>query len=184
MIRYRKATVDGVNLFYREAGAPEQPTLVLLHGFPSSSHVYRNLIPALADRFHVIAPDYPGFGNSDARSPRGFTYTFDRISELVEGLLAKLGVDRFGLFIQDYGSPVGFGIATRSPEAIEWIVWGKNNPILTPEGATAFGRDLPDAEIHLLDTGHFALEEDLETIVDLMQRFYTRDVAAPATAAA
>jgi pimeloyl-ACP methyl ester carboxylesterase len=284
MTHHRTIAVDGVEVFYREAGDPANPTLVLLHGFPSSSHMYRQLIPALEDRFHLIAPDYPGFGSTQA--PDGFEYTFDRISEVVEGLLDRLGIERFGLFVQDYGSPVGFRIALRRPDAVEWlaiqngnayeegftgfwnhlreqywinpspeteeplrdfltpdaarwiytagtrdeeavspdtwnmdvhflstrpgaeriqldlfydyrtnvagyadwheylrskrpptlVVWGKNDPIFTPEGALAFKRDVPEAEIHLLETGHFALEEDLEPIVELVRRFYSERV--------
>ena len=105
--------VDGLSIFYREAGKPGNPKLVLLHGFPASSHQYRNLIPALADKFHVIATDYPGFGNSDMPDPTRFSYTFDKTSEVVEGFLNKKGFTRFGLFVQDYGGPVGFRILVR-----------------------------------------------------------------------
>jgi pimeloyl-ACP methyl ester carboxylesterase len=286
MTKHRTVTIDGRKIFYREAGDAGKPVIVLLHGFPTSSHMYRHLIPALADNFHVIAPDYPGFGLSDAPSPSSFGYTFDGLADIIEKLLLKeQGLERFGLFVQDYGGPVGFRIATRHPERIDWlvvqnsnayeegftgfwnhlrqhywltpsseteaplrafltsdaarwiytegardpehvspdnwivdlaalarpegdriqldlfydyrtnvarypewqaylrtrkpptlVVWGKNDPIFTPEGARAFQRDLPEAELHLLDTGHFALEEDLETIAALMKDFYARHV--------
>jgi pimeloyl-ACP methyl ester carboxylesterase len=286
MTKHRTVTIDGLKIFYREAGDAGKPVIVLLHGFPTSSHMYRHLIPALADNFHVIAPDYPGFGLSDAPSPSSFGYTFDGLADIIEKLLLKeQGLERFGLFVQDYGGPVGFRIATRHPERIDWlvvqnsnayeegftgfwnhlrqhywltpsseteaplrafltsdaarwiytegardpehvspdnwivdlaalarpegdriqldlfydyrtnvarypewqaylrtrkpptlVVWGKNDPIFTPEGARAFQRDLPEAELHLLDTGHFALEEDLETIAALMKDFYARHV--------
>src|SRR5215831_12151302 len=100
-VRYETAVVDGLNIAYREAGNPQNPKLVLLHGFPASSHQYRNLIPALADSFHVVAPDYPGFGNSDIPDPATFAYTFDRISQVIEALLKRVGFAHFGLFVQD-----------------------------------------------------------------------------------
>src|SRR5499426_3915719 len=115
-VRYETALVDGLNIAYREAGNQQNPKVVLLHGFPASSHQYRNLLPALAENFHVIAPDYPGFGNSDMPDPRAFAYTFDAIARTIESLLAKTGFTRFGLFVQDYGGPVGFRIVTRRPE--------------------------------------------------------------------
>lgn len=273
MTHYRNTSIDGLNVFYREAGPVDAPAIVLLHGFPSSSHMYRDLIPQLADRFHVIAPDYIGFGYSAAPSASEFNYTFDNITAPVEKLLFEvLGLTRFSIYVQDYGAPVGFRIAAHHPEAIEgivvqngnayvegispafeplqpfwanrnaetekparglllaettrfqythgaknpeaispdswtfdqlfldrpgndaiqldlfhnypsnvalyeqWhqyfrdrqpktlIVWGKNDPFFTPAGAEAFLRDLPNAELHLLDTGHFALEEQSEFI--------------------
>ena len=121
-MNYKYADVDGLKVFYREAGDPKNPAMVLLHGFPSSSHMYRNLMAELADKFYLIAPDYPGFGNTDAPSPDKFSYTFDKLSEVVEKLLVSLGVKKFTMFIQDYGSPVGFRIAVRHPDWIEGIV--------------------------------------------------------------
>jgi nuclear transport factor 2 (NTF2) superfamily protein/pimeloyl-ACP methyl ester carboxylesterase len=280
MTQYRNTTLDGVNVFYREAGPSNGPAIVLLHGFPSSSHMFRNLIPQLAERFHVIAPDYIGFGYSAAPSPSEFNYTFDNITAFVEKLLFEvLGLTRFSIYVQDYGAPVGFRIASRRPEAIEgivvqngnaylegisaafeplqafwanrnaetekparglllpettrfqymhgsknpdavspdswtfdqilldrpdndaiqldlfhdypsnvalydrWqqyfrvhqpktlIVWGKNDPFFTEAGARAFLRDLPKAEMHLLDTGHFALEEESSFIAAKMTDF-------------
>jgi pimeloyl-ACP methyl ester carboxylesterase len=283
---HRSKMIQGLKIFYREAGDPSKPALVLLHGFPTSSHMFRHLIPALADRFHVVAPDYPGFGLSDAPSPGTFHYTFDKLAEITEKLLVEeLGLRRFGLYMQDYGGPVGFRIAMRHPELVEWlvvqnsnayeegfsefwnhlrqqywsnptaeteaplhglltpdatrwiylhgvrdqesispdnwivdlaslsrpesdriqldlfydyrtnvalypswqdylrthkpktlVVWGKNDPVFTVEGAQAFRRDVPAAGVQLLDTGHFALEEDLDTIVSCLKDFYTREV--------
>jgi pimeloyl-ACP methyl ester carboxylesterase len=119
--------IDGVNVFYREAGVQGLPKLLLLHGFPASSHQYRNLLPALAKRFHIIAPDYPGFGNSDMPSPSAFAYTFDKLSEVTEALLRKLQFTKFGMYVQDYGGPVGFRIVGRNPEWLEWLIVQNTN---------------------------------------------------------
>src|ERR1700760_2187688 len=119
---YQTLSLDGLNIAYREAGNPAHPKLVLLHGFPSSSHQYRNLIPALADRFHVLAPDYPGFGNSDMPDPKDYAYTFDSTSTTIESLLEKLNFTHFGLYVQDYGGPVGFRILERRPDWLEWLI--------------------------------------------------------------
>src|SRR5262249_36728440 len=124
---FKYVNIDGLNIFYREAGKETAPKLVLLHGFPASSHQYRNLIPALADRFHVIAPDYPGFGNSDMPDPAKFAYTFDKTSEIIESFLRKVGFTRFGLYVQDYGGPVGFRIVGRHPEWLEWLIIQNTN---------------------------------------------------------
>ena len=111
-VQHRTAEVQGLSVFYREAGDPTSPKLLLLGGFPASSHQFRNLIPALADRFHVLSPDYPGFGNTDM--PEDFEYTFDRLSEIVEGLLEHTGFHPFGLYHQDYGGPIGNRIVGRT----------------------------------------------------------------------
>jgi pimeloyl-ACP methyl ester carboxylesterase len=267
-VRTGTIDVDGISVFYREAGRPGNPKLVLLHGFPASSHQYRNLLPALAATFHVVAMDYPGFGNSDMPDPTSYSYTFDKTSEVVEGFLNKKGFTRFGLFVQDYGGPVGFRILARHPEWLEWLIiqninayeegftaawdgfrnalwknrtpetenpilgflevdairsvylrghkkpelispdnwnmdfrfmerpqarrvqmdffydyrtnvtlypqwqaflrrhqpktiifWGQDDIFLTREGGEAYLRDLPEAEMHRLDSGHFAVEE-------------------------
>lgn len=280
---YRTAKVEGLNLFYREAGPENAPVVVLLHGFPSSSHMYRNLIPVLATRYRVIAPDYPGFGYSDAPAADRFEYKFDHLAKIVERFLEQKGIAKYSLYIQDYGSPVGFRLATAHPERVQaiisqngnaydeglsafwgeyltpywkernteteakvrgllsleatkmqyltgvrnaeqvspdawqhdqtlldrtgneaiqldlfydyrnnlplypaWheylrtsrppvlLVWGKNDQIFIEPGARAFLKDQPDAELHLLDTGHFALEEDAETIGRLMLEFLGR----------
>src|ERR687897_346814 len=284
-VLYKTAVVEGVSIFYREAGDPGKPKLLLLHGFPASSHQYRNLISALSDRFHIIAPDYPGFGNSDMPSPDKFDYTFDRLSEIIEGFLKKIGFSHFGLYMQDYGGPVGFRIITRHPDWLEWLIiqnsnayeigftsawdglrnslwknrtpetekplygfmqidvikqvylhghknpeqispdnwnmdfrfmqrpnaqrvqmdlfydyrtnvalypkwqkflrdrqpkslifWGQNDIFFTREGGEAYLKDLPDAEMHRLDSGHFALEDCLDEITSNIQRFYLERV--------
>ena len=116
-IAYRTADVDGLTVFYREAGVSDTPALVLLHGFPSASHMFRELIPLLADRFHIVAPDLPGFGKSDMPARGDFDYTFDHITDVIDRLTEILGLDRFALYVFDYGAPVGFRIATRHPRA-------------------------------------------------------------------
>ncbi|MFB9831725.1 alpha/beta fold hydrolase [Actinoallomurus acaciae] len=121
------ATVQGRRLFYREAGPADAPVLVLLHGFPTSSFMFRGLIPALADRYHVIAPDHLGFGLSDAPAAEEFDYTFDALTDLTAGLLAHLGVTRYAMYVQDYGAPIGWRLALRDPEAITAIVSQNGN---------------------------------------------------------
>ena len=280
MTTHNFATIDGRKIFYREASPATAPAVVLLHGFPSSSHMFRDLIPKLAGDFRVIAPDYLGFGYSDQPGAREYPYTFDNLAGLIEKLLfEELKVSRFAIFVQDYGAPVGFRIASRHPEAItgivvqngnayvegispafeplkafwtnrtvateqpvrdlltaqttrfqythgakepskispdsytfdqlfldrpgndaiqldlfhnypsnvalydEWhayfrkhqppmlIVWGQNDPFFTVDGARAFQRDLPKAELHLLDGGHFVLEEHSDVVAGHMKRF-------------
>ena len=280
MTTYHHANVRGQKLFYREAGSRNSPTIVLLHGFPSSSHMFRDLIPQLADKFHVIAPDYVGFGFSDAPSAQDFEYTFDNLATHVEDLLfASLNLKQFSLYVQDYGAPVGYRIASKHPDAIQSIVvqngnayaegiggafdpmkpfwanrtsetekpvrglltkemttfqythgvkdpeqispdsytvdqlfldrpgnaaiqldllynyqsnvalydrwheyfrnrqprmlilWGKNDPFFTVEGAKAYQRDLPNAELHLIDTGYFALEDSSGFIAGRIREF-------------
>src|ERR1700761_8588213 len=119
--------VNGLNIFYREAGDPGAPKLLLLHGFPSSSHQYRNLIPALADKFHVIAPDYPGFGNSDMPDPKTYAYTFDSTAAVIEAFLQQVGFTRFGMYVQDYGGPVGFRIVDRRPDWLDRLIIQNTN---------------------------------------------------------
>jgi pimeloyl-ACP methyl ester carboxylesterase len=282
MSTYQHATVRGHRIFYREAGSKNSPTIVLLHGFPSSSHMFRDLIPQLSGSFHVVAPDYIGFGYSDAPDVTSFQYTFDNLAEHIEELLfSALGLKKFIIYVQDYGAPVGFRIAARNPEAIEgivvqngnayaegigsgfdplkpywanrnaetekpvrevltkqttifqythgvkdvslinpdsytmdqlfldragndaiqlnllhnyqanlahyagWqqffrsrqpktlIVWGQNDPFFTVEGAKAYLRDIPKAELHLLDTGHFALEDHGDFIAERIVKFFS-----------
>jgi pimeloyl-ACP methyl ester carboxylesterase len=282
---YRTMEVDGLNIFYRESGPDRAPVVLLLHGFPTSSHMFRNLIPALADSYRVIAVDYPGFGQSDMPDRSEFAYTFDRFAELVDSLLDRLGVMRYAMYVMDYGAPVGWRLAVKHPERVtgliiqngnaydeglkefwdpikaywsdgseehrralntlvapettkvqytdgvadlsrispdNWvhdqalldrpgnadiqldifydyrtnlplypavqayfrehqppalIVWGKNDKIFPPDGAHPYKRDLPDIEFHLLDTGHFALEDKADEIVPLMRDFLARRVA-------
>src|SRR5918995_835092 len=126
-VLYKTAVVEGLSIFYREAGDPGNPKLLLLHGFPASSHQYRNLISALSDRFHIISPDYPGFGNSDMSSPDKFDYTFDRLSEIIEGFLKQIGFTHFGLYMQDYGGPVGFRTISLHPHWLGWLIIQNSN---------------------------------------------------------
>src|SRR4029078_8991279 len=282
-------TVDGQKIFYREAGDKENtPTILLLHGFPTSSHMFRNIIPALADKFHLVAPDYPGFGYSSMPSLGEFEYTCDHIADIVDKFITKIGVEKYSLYVMDYGAPVGFRLAVKHPEKIEafvvqngnayveglgefweplrafwvdpseknknalrkfltmeptrwqythggkneyaispdnWIhdqllldrpgnneiqlqlfydyksnppqypqwqkyfrkyqpptlvVWGKNDVIFQKEGAIPYQRDLKNVQIHLLNTGHFALEEEGDLISKLISGFLlTNRKAAP-----
>lgn len=128
MTAYHRANVRGHQLFYREAGSKDLPTIVLLHGFPSSSHMFRDLIPQLADKFHVVAPDYLGFGYSDAPMVQEFEYTFDNLATHVEDLLFRsLSLKQFSMYVQDYGAPIGYRIASKHPEAIQSIVVQNGN---------------------------------------------------------
>lgn len=135
MTHFRTIEIDGISIFYREAGEPDLPTLLLLHGFPASSFMYRNLIELLADRFHVIAPDYPGFGHSDAPSTADFSYTFDHITDVIEKFTYALGLDTYALYMQDFGGPVGFRLASRRPERVTFLV---------VQNANAYEEGLPD----------------------------------------
>jgi len=280
-IHHRYATVNGQQLFYREAGPADAPALVLLHGFPTSSFMFRNLIPELADRYHVIAPDHLGFGLSDAPSAAEYDYTFDALTDLTAGLLEQLGVSRYAIYVQDYGAPIGWRLALRNPDAVtavisqngngydagfvegfwktvwdyqndprdetnirtaltidatKWqyvtgapdetvvspdtwnhdyallsrpgndqiqltlfrdyatnpplypalheylrtsrvpvlAVWGRDDPIFGPDGARAFADDAVDAEIHLLDGGHFLLESAGDEVAALIRDFLAR----------
>lgn len=286
-VHHRYLTVDGHRLFFREAGDPRAPALVLLHGFPTSSYMFRDLVPALADRYHVIAPDHLGFGLSDAPSVQQFDYTFDALTALTQGLLRALGVDRYAMYVQDYGAPIGWRLALHDPAAITAIIsqngnaydagfvesfwkvvtayqteqtaetegavrqfltldatrwqyvtgvqdetlvnpeswyhdyalisrpgndevqlkllrdyasnpplyprvqdyfraskvpllaaWGRGDEIFGPAGAQAFAEDLPDAEIHLLDGGHFLLESALDEVTGLIRSFLAKVLPA------
>jgi pimeloyl-ACP methyl ester carboxylesterase len=282
---HRFATIDGVKIFYREAGPEGAPVVLLLHGFPTSSHMFRNLIPALADRYRVIAPDYPGYGQSDMPDRATFAYTFDRFAELIDGLLDRMGVRSYAMYVMDYGAPVGWRLALKHPERVtgliiqngnayeeglkefwdpikaywadgsdehrralgglmslestkfqytdgvddvtriapdNWIcdqalldrpgnadiqldlfydyrtnlalypriqdyfrknvppaliVWGSKDKIFPADGAYPYMSDLPDATLHLLDTGHFALEDKADEIIPLIRDFLDRRVA-------
>jgi pimeloyl-ACP methyl ester carboxylesterase len=284
VVHYRTTNVDGVSIFYREAGPANAPVVVLLHGFPTSSHMFRNLIPLLADRYHLIAPDYPGFGQSGTPDRKEFNYSFAHFAEVLDGLLSQLGATRYALYVQDYGAPVGYRLALRHPDRVSalivqngnayeeglkafwnplkaywsdgsrehreamragltaaatrsqyvdgvrdpsridpdnWvmdqalldrpgideimldlfkdygsnvalypqfqdffrtrrpptlIVWGRNDAIFPADGARPYLRDLPDAEFHLLDTGHFALEDKGDEIAALMHDFLDRQL--------
>jgi pimeloyl-ACP methyl ester carboxylesterase len=282
---YKTQQVGNVGIFYREAGSPSRPTIVLLHGFPSSSHMFRDLIPQLSGDYHVIAADMPGFGYSDQPSPDQFAYTFDHIAEVMDQFLDSIRVKKYSIYIQDYGAPIGFRLFLKHPDRIQAIitqngnayeeglspfwaesiapywkdknpqtekkirglltlettkfqytkgyrnpenvspdsytfdqvtldrpgndviqlelfydyqnnvkqypqwhealrkakppvlaVWGKNDPIFLPAGAEAFKRDVPDAEIHFVDSGHFALEEDSGAIGQYIRVFLSTRV--------
>ena len=127
IVHHRYATVEGQRLFYREAGAPDAPAIVLLHGFPTSSFMFRDLIPRLAEHYHVIAPDHLGYGHSDAPAADEFDYTFDALADLTDGLLNHLAVSRYAIYVQDYGAPIGWRLALRHPEAITAIVTQNGN---------------------------------------------------------
>lgn len=126
-VRHQYATVRGHRVFYREAGPRDAPTLVLLHGFPTSSRMFRRLIPLLADRYHVIAPDHLGFGHSDAPPADAFPYTFDALTDITEALLAELGVSRYAIYVQDYGAPIGWRLALRDPAAVTAVISQSGN---------------------------------------------------------
>ena len=119
---FRAVEINGVEVFYREAGPRDAPTILLLHGFPTSSHMFRNLIPALSDRFHLVAPDYPGFGNSEQPGLDEFDYTFDGLADLMEGFITELGIDKYSVYLMDYGAPVGFRLAARHPERVQALI--------------------------------------------------------------
>ncbi len=288
-VSYRTTEIDGLDVFYREAGSRANPTVLLLHGFPTSSHMFRDLIPALADSYHVVAPDYPGFGFSSMPSRDEFDYTFDRLTDIVRAFTEKLELESYTIYLMDYGAPIGFRLAAADPDKVdalivqngnayeegllefwdpiksywadpstenrdalrglltleatkwqfttgvrnpqtispdnwhhvqplldrpgnqeiqldlflsygsnpplypEWqaylreyqpptlIVWGDNDPIFPGDGAHPYRRDLEDLEFHLLDTGHFALEEDGLMIAELIRDFLNRRVALSAT---
>jgi pimeloyl-ACP methyl ester carboxylesterase len=127
VVHHRFATIDGLKIFYREAGPADGPVVLLLHGFPTSSHMFRNLMPLLADRYHVIAPDYPGYGQSDMPDPATYAYTFDGFGEVVEKLLSQLGVTSFAMYVMDYGAPVGWRLFLKTPERITALIIQNGN---------------------------------------------------------
>ncbi|RMH28913.1 MAG: alpha/beta hydrolase [Planctomycetota bacterium] len=135
-VLHQTVEIDGVSVFYREAGDPGRPTVLLLHGFPTSSHMFRDLIPRLAADFHVVAPDYPGYGASDMPPRSEFAYTFDNLADTVDALLDEIGVDRFSLYVMDYGAPVGFRLAERHPQRVEALIVQNGNAYT--EGLEAF----------------------------------------------
>jgi pimeloyl-ACP methyl ester carboxylesterase len=287
---YRAVLIEGVQVFYREAGNPNAPAVLLLHGFPTSSHMYRELIPLIADRHRAVAPDLPGFGFSDAPDRSNFKYSFDHLADIIDQFTNALGLSRYALYVFDYGAPIGFRLALRHPERItavisqngnayleglsdgwnpiqdywkqssdenraalraflkaettKWqythgvptperlapeawtldsallarpgnddiqldlfgdyqsnvalypkfqefirtrrpllAVWGKNDPFFLPAGAEAFKRDNPEAEVHLLDTGHFALESHGPEIAAIVRDFLARKLPVQARAA-
>ena len=126
-VLYRTVQVDGLNIFYREAGPKDAPTILLLHGFPTSSHMFRNLMPALADKFHLVAPDYPGYGNSSMPTVDEFDYTFDNLSQIIDKFTAKLGLERYSLYLMDYGAPIGFRLGAKYPARVESLIIQNGN---------------------------------------------------------
>ena len=126
-VAYRTVMIDGLDIFYREAGPNDGTTVLLLHGFPTSSHMFRNLIPTLADEFHLIAPDYPGFGNSSMPTVDQFNYTFDHLADIIEKFTEKVGLDKYALYVQDYGAPVGYRLATSHPDRLQALVVQNGN---------------------------------------------------------
>ena len=127
MTTYHTVSIDGLDIFYREAGSRSNPTILLLHGFPTSSHMFRNLMPALADRFHLVAPDYPGYGNSSMPSGDEFDYTFDRLAEIVEKFITAIDLKKYSLYVMDYGAPIGYRIAAKYPERVEALIVQNGN---------------------------------------------------------
>src|SRR5450631_1089157 len=139
-VHYRMIRVDGVEIFYREAGPATAPTILLLHGFPTSSHMFRDLMPLLADRYHLIAPDYPGFGNSSTPLVREFEYSFDHLAQVIEHFTDAIGLQKYSLYIQDFGGPVGFRLAARRPAKVQALIIQNANAYV--EGMSAEVHDL------------------------------------------
>jgi pimeloyl-ACP methyl ester carboxylesterase len=127
MTTFRTVSIDGLDIFYREAGSRDHPTILLLHGFPTSSHMFRNLIPALADRFHLVAPDYPGYGNSSMPTVNEFDYTFDHLAEIMEKFIAAIDLKKYSLYVMDYGAPIGYRIAAKHPERVQSLIVQNGN---------------------------------------------------------
>lgn len=125
--KYKTIKIDGLDIFYREAGSKDKPTLLLLHGFPTSSHMFRDLIPKLSDKYHVIAPDYPGYGNSSMPNLNEFNYTFDNMAIVVEKFLEKLSISKYSMYVMDYGAPIGFRIASKNPDNIQSLIIQNGN---------------------------------------------------------
>jgi len=154
-VTYHLQEVEGVHIFYREAGSPDAPTLLLLHGFPSSSFYFRNLIPLLAGKYHIIAPDYPGFGHSDTPEVDKFVYTFDHLGEIMEKFLTARGITHCVIYMQDYGGPVGMRLAVRHPEWIEGLVFQNANVYQEgAEGLQTLQRCLGSARLHECLSSH------------------------------
>jgi pimeloyl-ACP methyl ester carboxylesterase len=175
---YRSVSIDGVSIFYREAGRPDAPTLLLLHGFPSSSRMFEPLLTRLSAHYHLVAPDYPGFGHSDAPGSKEFSYTFDHISQVIQRFTEALGLRHYVLYMQDYGGPVGFRLAVTHPERVQGFIIQNAvahedglSPLFVVAETAAYQRDLPKAEVHILDAGHFALYDKPNEIAGLVSDF-------------
>jgi pimeloyl-ACP methyl ester carboxylesterase len=177
MTLYRTIEIDGLKIFYREAGDPKSPTLLLLHGFPASSFMFREVIERLGDQFHLVAPDYPGFGYSDAPPRNAFAYTFDRLAAVIEAFTERLGLERYGLYMQDFGGPVGFRLASRNPSKVSFLV---------VQNANANEEGLPDsfwAPARALwkepSDANFQIIRDAAMSRDALQWNYTHGVKQP-----
>ena len=173
----RAVDVDGLSVFYRDAGPQDAPAILLLHGFPSSSRMWQPLLDRLADRFRLVAPDYPGFGHSDAPSHTEFAYTFDRLAEVVGHFTEALGLTTYTLVMQDYGGPVGFRLAIAHPENYDPDLWTDELAFLSGPGQQDIQADLfydYRTNVHVLGAGHFALDEQPDLIADLTRRFLQR----------
>lgn len=175
MTTYKKIKIDGLDIFYREAGPSNAPKLLLLHGFPASSFMFRDLIEHLQRDFHLIAPDYPGFGHSDAPDRKNFAYTFDNLADIMDEFTAKLGLTKFGLYMQDFGGPVGFRLASRHPEKVSFLV---------VQNANAYEEGLPDSFWALAKTlwkdpspGNFEKISDAAMSDEALAWNYTHGVA-------
>jgi pimeloyl-ACP methyl ester carboxylesterase len=163
-VLHQTISIDGQTIFYREAGNKEKtPTILLLHGFPTSSHMFRNLIPALADKFHLIAPDYPGFGNSSMPKVDEFQYTFDHLAEIVDEFTQKIGLQKYSLYVQDYGAPIGYRLAVKYPERIEALIVQNGN---------AYDEGLGEFWETLKAYWHEPNEENKDALKKLLTRSY------------
>ena len=175
-VHHRTVAVDDVTIFYREAGDPARPTVLLLHGFPTSSQMFRNLIPVLAERYHVLAPDYPGYGASDMPSRDDFDYTFANMAETVNGFLEEVGVDRFSIYLMDYGAPIGYRVFAADPERVDAFIIQNGNAY--EEGLEAFWDPLRAYWESGADAERDALRQFLA--VDATEWQYTHGVPDPA----
>ena len=177
---HKTIEVDGLEIFYREAGPEDAPTILLLHGFPTSSHMFRNLIPALSDQFHLVAPDYPGFGNSSMPKVDEFDYTFDRMAEVVDRLIDKLGLKKYSVYLMDYGAPVGYRLAVKHPERVESLIVQNGNAY--DEGLRDFWKPIKAYWAEKTPENAKALSDSLLTI-DATKWQYTNGVRIPETIA-
>ena len=175
-VLFRKVDADGINVFYREAGPKDAPAILLLHGFPSASHMFRDLIPLLADRFHVIAPDLPGFGQSDMPDRDKFTYTFDNVARVIDRFTDVVGLDRFAIYLFDYGAPKGFRLATWRPERVTAIISQNGNAYV--EGLSDGWKPISAYWEHPSEANRNALRAFLAPETTVWQ--YTHGVADPA----
>ncbi|MBD2100361.1 alpha/beta fold hydrolase [Leptolyngbya sp. FACHB-261] len=165
----RTVTVDGLDIFYREAGSPDAQTILLLHGFPTSSHMFRNLMPALADRFHLVAPDYPGFGYSSMPAVDEFDYTFDHLAEVMTGFIDAIGLKRYSLYLMDYGAPIGYRIAAKNPERVESLIVQNGNAY--EEGLGDFWKPMRAYWQHKTPENAERVRQTMT--VDATKRYYT-----------